>query len=28
VDFNFRGNYLDNPNARPFSVTGTFGIEF
>lgn len=28
VDFNFRGNYLENPDARPFSVTGTFGIEF
>ncbi|MCW5516115.1 DUF5686 family protein [Muriicola sp. Z0-33] len=28
LDFNFRGNYLDNPNARPFSVTGTFGFHF
>ena len=28
IDFNFRGNYLDNPNARAFGVTGTFGIEF
>ena len=28
VDFNFRGNYLDSPNARPFSVTGTFGFSF
>ena len=28
VDFNFRGNYLDNPNARPFSVTGSFGFSF
>lgn len=28
VDFNFRGNYLDNPNARPFSVTGSFGFHF
>ncbi len=28
VDFNFRGNYLDNPNARSFGVTGTFGFNF
>ncbi|QBA63376.1 DUF5686 and carboxypeptidase-like regulatory domain-containing protein [Muriicola soli] len=28
VDFNFRGNYLENPEARPFSVTGTFGFNF
>lgn len=28
IDFNFRGNYLDNPNARPFAVTGTFGFSF
>ena len=28
IDFNFRGNYLDNPNARPFSVTGEFGFHF
>lgn len=28
IDFNFRGNYLENPNARPFSVTGTFGFHF
>lgn len=28
VDFNFRGNYFDNPNARPFSVTGSFGFNF
>jgi hypothetical protein len=28
VDFNFRGNYLENPNARPFSITGSFGIQF
>lgn len=28
LDFNFRGNYLDNPNARPFGVTGTFGFVF
>nr|WP_299073547.1 DUF5686 and carboxypeptidase-like regulatory domain-containing protein [uncultured Allomuricauda sp.] len=28
IDFNFRGNYLSNPNARPFGVTGTFGFNF
>jgi hypothetical protein len=28
VDFNFRGNYLDNPDARPFGITGTFGFVF
>ncbi|MFI1771940.1 DUF5686 family protein [Thalassobellus citreus] len=31
VDFNFRGNYLDeikNPDARKFGVTGTFGFYF
>lgn len=31
LDFNFRGNYLDeveNPNARPFGVTGSFGFQF
>ncbi len=28
IDFNFRGNYLQNPDARPFSVTGTFGFNF
>jgi len=28
IDFNFRGNYLDNPGARPFGVTGTFGFNF
>ncbi len=28
VDFNFRGNYLDNPNARPFGITGSFGFHF
>lgn len=28
IDFNFRGNYLDNPNARPFGVTGSFGFSF
>ncbi|MGB5553720.1 MAG: DUF5686 family protein, partial [Flavobacteriaceae bacterium] len=28
IDFNFRGNYLDAPEARPFSITGTFGFNF
>jgi len=28
IDFNFRGNYLENPNARAFGVTGTFGFSF
>ncbi|AJR03250.1 DUF5686 and carboxypeptidase-like regulatory domain-containing protein [Siansivirga zeaxanthinifaciens] len=31
IDFNFRGNYLDeikNPNARKFGVTGSFGFHF
>ncbi|MFI2744056.1 DUF5686 family protein [Zhouia sp. PK063] len=28
IDFNFRGDYLDLPDARPFSVTGAFGIHF
>ncbi len=28
VDFNFRGNYLDAPEARPFGVTGSFGFYF
>ncbi|MBC8767607.1 carboxypeptidase-like regulatory domain-containing protein [Arenibacter sp. BSSL-BM3] len=28
IDFNFRGNYLDNPGARPFGVTGSFGFHF
>ncbi|MEZ4816453.1 MAG: DUF5686 family protein [Flavobacteriaceae bacterium] len=28
IDFNFRGNYLDNPNARRFGVTGDFGFSF
>ena len=28
IDFNFRGNYLENPGARPFGVTGTFGFSF
>ncbi|MFD1062217.1 DUF5686 family protein [Winogradskyella litorisediminis] len=28
IDFNFRGNYLDVPEARPFGVTGSFGFFF
>ncbi|MCR8668802.1 DUF5686 and carboxypeptidase regulatory-like domain-containing protein [Aestuariibaculum sp. M13] len=28
IDFNFRGNYFDNPDARKFGVTGTFGFYF
>ena len=28
IDFNFRGNYLDNPDARRFGITGTFGFNF
>lgn len=28
LDFNFRGNYLDNPGARRFGVTGVFGFSF
>jgi len=28
LDFNFRGNYLDNPGARSFGVTGVFGFSF
>lgn len=28
VDFNFRGNYLDNPEARDFGITGSFGFSF
>lgn len=28
IDFNFRGNYLDNPDARAFGITGTFGFNF
>jgi len=28
IDFNFRGNYLDSPDARPFGITGTFGFNF
>ncbi len=28
VDFNFRGNYLENPNARRFGITFTTGFLF
>lgn len=28
IDFNFRGNYLDRPNARRFGITGGFGFSF
>ncbi|TRZ44505.1 DUF5686 family protein [Robertkochia solimangrovi] len=28
IDFNFRGNYLDLPDVRPFSVTGAFEFAF
>ena len=28
IDFNFRGNYLDSPDARRFGVTGSFGFYF
>ena len=28
IDFNFRGNYLDNPGARKFGITGEFGFSF
>ncbi|RKE91929.1 DUF5686 and carboxypeptidase-like regulatory domain-containing protein [Ichthyenterobacterium magnum] len=28
IDFNFRGNYLSNPDARKFGVTGSFGFYF
>jgi hypothetical protein len=28
LDFNFRGNYLGNPDARSFGVTGEFGFSF
>lgn len=28
LDANFRGNYLDHPGARPFSITGSFGFGF
>ena len=28
IDFNFRGNYFEAPNARKFGVTGSFGFNF
>lgn len=28
IDFHFRGNYFDNPDARKFGVTGAFGFSF
>ncbi|RSK39881.1 DUF5686 and carboxypeptidase-like regulatory domain-containing protein [Mangrovimonas spongiae] len=28
LDFNFRGNYLERPNARKFGITGSFGFNF
>ncbi len=28
IDFNFRGNYLEDPAARDFSIRGTFGFSF
>ncbi|OUS00394.1 hypothetical protein A9Q86_10510 [Flavobacteriales bacterium 33_180_T64] len=28
IDFNFRGNYLNTPDARSFGVTGSFGFNF
>lgn len=28
LDFNFRGNYLGNPDARKIGVTGVFGFSF
>ncbi|UPS90211.1 DUF5686 and carboxypeptidase-like regulatory domain-containing protein [Bizionia sp. M204] len=28
IDFNFRGNYHDVPDARNFGVTGSFGFNF
>jgi hypothetical protein len=28
IDFNFRGNYLNQPDARKFGVTGSFGFYF
>ncbi len=28
IDFNFRGNYLDKPDARKFGITGSFGFSF
>jgi len=28
IDFNFRGNYFEVPNARKFGITGSFGFVF
>lgn len=28
LDFNFRGNYREAPNARNFGITGSFGFHF
>ncbi|VVV02372.1 TonB-dependent receptor SusC [Mesonia oceanica] len=28
LDFHFRGNYFDNPDARSFGITGSFGFYF
>ena len=28
IDFNFRGNYFDNPGSRNFGITGSFGFQF
>ncbi len=28
IDFHFRGNYFENPDARKFGVTGSFGFYF
>ena len=28
IDFNFRGNYLENPNIRNYSITGSLGFSF
>ncbi|QAA82674.1 carboxypeptidase-like regulatory domain-containing protein [Aequorivita sp. H23M31] len=28
LDFNFRGNYLEEPEARKFGITGSFGFSF
>ena len=28
IDFNFRGNYLEVPDARRFGITGSFGFYF
>ncbi|WP_062056351.1 DUF5686 and carboxypeptidase-like regulatory domain-containing protein [Aquimarina longa] len=28
IDFHFRGNYFNNPDARKFGITGSFGFYF